>query len=129
MTTTTITDSVARLGVSAAQPIQAGSRLTEVLVNNELLRVVMFTLDAGQELTEHGTPRAVVVTIIEGALDFTVEGRTSHMVAGDVLYMAPGARHSVVVTEPSRMQLVLVEAPGVSEAEDTSPATAAVERG
>ena len=79
------------------------------LVNNPLLRVVDFAFDEGQLLTEHSSPRAVVVTLLSGTMDFDLGSETHHLTPGDVLYMAPGAVHALRATSPCHMQLVMVD--------------------
>ncbi len=111
MTTTDVTESVFRSGVAAELPIPVEATTSRVLVNNAVLRVVAFAMDAGQELTDHASPRAVAVQMVEGSLDFTVGGTTAEIRAGDVVYIAPGERHALVATAPSRFVLVLVVVP------------------
>ena len=40
---------------------------------------------------------------------FTVNGETKDIVAGDVVYLAPGARHALEALEPCHMALTLVD--------------------
>ncbi|MDQ1248958.1 MAG: hypothetical protein QG597_3332 [Actinomycetota bacterium] len=109
MATTELGTSVAREAVFADLPIPHEATTSRVVVNNELLRVVMFAMDAEQELTDHAAARAVVVQVIEGELTFTV-GATAHdLVAGDVVYLAPNERHAVLARTPTRFALVLVK--------------------
>ena len=110
--TTTIEESSATLGLLAALPVQPEATTSRVVVNNPLLRVVYFAFDAGELLTDHSSPRAVVVQLLTGAIRFTVEGTEHAMVPGDVLYLAPGARHALVADAPSHMSLVMVDTEG-----------------
>ena len=91
-------------------PVPADATTSRVVVNNPLLRVVAFAMDAGQELTEHASSRAVVVQMVEGSVEFTVgaSGVTT-VVAGDVVYLAPGERHALVATTPTRFTLTMVQ--------------------
>ena len=109
MATTPVTESLFRLGLNEALPISEEATTSRVVVNNELLRTVIFTFDAGQLLTEHASPKAVVVTLLEGEMDFSVGERTERMSAGDVIYLAPGERHALTAVTACRMQLVMVE--------------------
>jgi len=68
-----------------------------------------FAFDTGELLTEHSSPRAVVVQLLTGAIRFTVEDVEHAMSPGDVLYLAPGARHSLVADAPSHLSLVMVD--------------------
>ena len=56
------TESLFRLGLNATLPVSEEATTSRVVVNNDILRTVVFTFDAGQVLTEHSSPRAVVVT-------------------------------------------------------------------
>lgn len=107
MATTPISESLVTADL-AALPISPAATTSRVVVNNALLRVVAFAMDAGQELTDHSSPRAVVVQMVEGALRFTVDGDEHRLTSGDVVYLAPGARHALVADAPSRFVLTLV---------------------
>lgn len=76
MATTEITESVSIRNVLTDLPITKEATTSRVLVNNPLLRVVDFAFDEGQLLTEHSSPRAVVVTLLTGTMDFDVAGET-----------------------------------------------------
>ena len=103
------TESLFRLGLNATLPVSEEATTSRVVVNNEILRTVVFTFDADQVLTEHSSPRAVIVTLLEGEMDFSIGERTERMGAGDVIYLAPGDRHALTAVTPCRMQLVMVD--------------------
>jgi len=105
----TVDQSSAHLGVAEALPVTPSATTSRVLVNNPLLRVVYFAFDTGELLTEHTSPRAVVVHLLDGAMRFTIGDDEYAMAPGDALYMAPGARHSLIADAPSRMSLVMVD--------------------
>ena len=107
MSVTAVTESLFCLGLNEALPVS--EKATTSRVNNDVLRTVIFTFDAGQQLTEHASPRAVVVTLLEGQMDFSIGERTERMGAGDVIYLAPGDRHALAAVTPCRMQLVMVD--------------------
>ncbi len=98
-----ITDLVAEL------PIVREATTSRVVVNNKILRFVLFSFDAGQLLTEHASPRAVIVQLLSGKMEFTVAGKTAILGAGDVIYLAPGDRHALTAIEPCHMALTLVD--------------------
>lgn len=112
MTTTAITESLVSADLATALPISTSATTSRVVVNNALLRVVAFAMDAGQELTDHSSPRAVVVQMVEGTLRFTVDGDEQRLTGGDVVYLAPDARHALVAETPCRFVLVLVVTDG-----------------
>lgn len=107
--TSDIEESRAVLGLLAALPVQAEATTSRVVVNNPLLRVVCFAFDTGELLTDHSSPRAVVVHLLTGAIRFSVDQTEHSMVAGDIIYLAPGARHSLVADQPSHLSLVMVD--------------------
>ncbi|MGV1007674.1 MAG: cupin domain-containing protein [Dermatophilaceae bacterium] len=116
---TGVETSLAVAGLVGQLPVTASSTTSRVVVDNPLLRVVVFAFDTGELLTEHTSPRAVVVQLLDGAMRFTV-GDTEHTLApGDVVYLAPGERHALVADAPSHLSLVMVDTQtaGVSEAE------------
>lgn len=106
-----ISESSAHLDLSDALPVVPESTTSRVLVTNDVMRIVQFTLDAGEMLTEHTLPRAVAVQLVSGRLRFTVDGTGHNMVDGDVIYLAPGAPHALVAETPCRMTLVMVDLP------------------
>lgn len=114
MATTDVSQPVAALGITEELPHVVEATTSRVVVNNPLLRVVQFVMDAGQELTDHATPRAVVVQCLEGSMSFTIAGAVHEMGAGDVLYMGPGERHAVVATSPLRFTLVMIDTEAAS---------------
>ena len=90
-------------------PIAKETTSSRVVLNNQLLRVVMFAFDKGELLTEHATPRAVVCQLLRGRMNFTVDGQEREITAGDVVYLAPGAPHALVALEPCYLSLVMVD--------------------
>lgn len=109
MNETPVCESVVVLDLNQQLPVVAQSTTSRVVVNNPLLRVVMFTFDAGQLLTTHTSPRAVVVTLLEGEMEFSVANETQLMGPGDVIYLAPDESHALTALSPCRMQLVMVD--------------------
>lgn len=106
-----VSESSAHLDLTDALPVVAESTTSRVVVTNDLLRVVQFTFDAGEMLTEHTSPRAVVVQLVSGRMRFTVDGNENALEDGDIVYLAPGASHSLVAETACRMTLVMVEPP------------------
>ena len=93
-------------------PIIKEATTSRVVVNNDVLRFVLFSFDAGQLLTEHASPKAVIVQLLTGKLEFTIAGETAVLEAGDIVYLAPGDRHALVAIEPSHLALTMVNVDG-----------------
>lgn len=90
-------------------PILHEATTSRVIVNNDLLRHVLFSFDAGQVLTEHASPRAVVVQLLSGEMEFSIAGTSSILYAGDVVYLAPGERHALKAIKACHMGLTLID--------------------
>lgn len=73
------------------------------------MHVVEFTFDAGEQLSEHAAPKAVVVQIIEGTMSFTVGGKENTLHVGDVVYLAPNDPHALSAVTPCRISLVMID--------------------
>lgn len=111
MATTPLGESLVRTGLFEQLPITTDATTSRVVANNSALRVVLFAMDEGQELTDHAASRAVVVQMIEGEVSFTVGDSTHTITAGDVIYLAPSERHALVALTPTRFSLTLVVVP------------------
>lgn len=109
MASTPVDQSSAHLHLQEQLPVLPSATTSRVLVNNPLLRVVQFTFDSGELLTEHTSPRAVSCLLNEGRMGFTVDGVEHDMSPGDVIYLAPDAPHALVAHEPSRLTLTMVD--------------------
>ncbi len=120
MATTDLATSLAYSDLLGSIPVTPSSTTSRVVVNNSALRVVVFAFDEGELLTEHASPRAVVVQLLDGAIRFTVGDAEHHMVPGDVIYLAPGERHALVADAPSHLSLVMVDV-AATAASGTSP--------
>jgi quercetin dioxygenase-like cupin family protein len=108
MSSTATSESVVVAGLFADLPVPREATTSRVVVNNPVLRVVAFAMGAGQELTDHSSARAVTVQVVSGTIRFTVDDRTADLVAGDIVYLAPGQRHAVLATSDAQFVLVLV---------------------
>ena len=112
---TPVEQSSAHLTLAEELPVVAGSTTSRVLVTNDVLRIVQFTFDAGELLTEHSSPRAVAGQLVSGQMRVTVDGQEHRMSDGDVIYLAPGAPHSLVADSACRMTLVMVDLDGARQ--------------
>jgi quercetin dioxygenase-like cupin family protein len=70
--------------------------------------VTLFTLDAGQGLSEHTSPYDALVFVQAGALTLTVGGTPVDATPGTVVRLPGGVPHALDAIEPSRMLLVML---------------------
>lgn len=75
----------------------------------EGVRLVLFSFDVGQELTEHTAAMPVLLQTLSGHLRITADGRTVDLRPGDVMHLETRVPHSVVAREPSRLLLAMLD--------------------
>jgi len=94
--------------------------VSKTLFAGESLRVVLFSLAKGQELTEHTSSRRAFVQILSGGCRFLFNGAWTEMRAGDLLHMPPGHLHAVKAVDGDCAFLLTLQAGGeASEAAST----------
>ena len=108
MVATPVSQSGLYVGLLDQLPVSTEATTSRTVVKNDLLSQVLFSFDAGQALSEHASPKAVIVQCLTGKLEFTVEGKTEVLAPGDVVYLAPNAPHALTALEPTHMALTMV---------------------
>lgn len=88
-------------------PIVAGATVSRALLNTPDGRVIVFAMDAGQEMSEHRASFMASVQVLDGRLKFGVDGKDREMRANDWLIMPPNAPHRLLAIEPTRFVLTL----------------------
>ena len=78
--------------LAALVEVAPDSTVSRTVLRADGARVVLFAFDTGQELTEHTAAMPVLLSVIDGALDVTADGRTVRLVPGGVVHL--GARDS-----------------------------------
>lgn len=96
----------------AACPVVAGATVSRALLNTPDGRVIVFAMDAGQEMSEHRAPFMASVQVLDGCLRFGVDGKDREMRANDWLIMPPNALHRLSALEPTRFLLTLFKRGG-----------------
>lgn len=72
--------------------------------------VSLIAFKAGQELTEHVAPAEVMVYVVEGKVDFALNGEVLAIHAGEFLLLGKGVLHAVTAPVDAKVMLVKVEA-------------------
>lgn len=60
------------------------------------LEVMRLVLHAGKALPPHKAPGEITIHCLEGVLSVEVDGSTSQLEAGELVFLAGGASHSVM---------------------------------
>lgn len=82
--------------------------VSQALLTAPGLRATLFTFAAGQELSEHTSSARVLVQVIAGRCEFSVEGRPQMLTPGELLHVPPNVRHAVVA--PEALTLLVIQA-------------------
>ena len=81
---------------------------TTALVKSAAVEVIRLVVSAGKDIPEHKAPGDITVQCLEGAVDFTAEGRTQRLVPGQLLYLAAGAPHSLHGVQDSSVLVTIL---------------------
>lgn len=98
----------------AVCPVVPGATVSKPLLNLAEGKVIVFSMDAGQEISDHRAPFAATVHVLDGRLRFGVSGVERDMGPHDWLSMPPDAPHRLRALEPTRFILTMfkIAAPG-----------------
>ncbi len=110
MTRTSLLPSEQAQSVSLDETVQisASGIVSRTLLQSAEMRVVLFSFAAGQELTEHSSPRRALVQILDGSCDFFFAGKWERLTPGMLLHMPPDHPHAVrALDHPFSMLLTL----------------------
>jgi quercetin dioxygenase-like cupin family protein len=83
--------------------------LSKVIYSDDLIRVVGFAFDTGQELSEHTAAIPVVVQVVSGRFRFEAADETWEIGPSSWMHLDASVPHSVVALEPSRLLLTLLK--------------------
>jgi len=76
------------------------------------MTAAMFTFEAGAELAGHVIDGPVMIQVLTGCVTIRTEAASHELPVGHLLRLAPGVRHDVQASEPSRLLLTIcVEGP------------------
>jgi quercetin dioxygenase-like cupin family protein len=89
--------------------VQPDSTVSTTVLRAQGARVVLFTFDAGQELSEHTAAVPVLIQLLSGRVTVTASGRTVELGPNDLVHLTARLPHAVVALEPSHLQLTLLD--------------------
>lgn len=89
-----------------------GSISSHVFLRNGGGTVTVFAFGRDEGLSEHSTPHDALVQCLEGEVHMRLAGREHVLVPGQMLYIPPGAVHTVEAGEPFKMVLTILKDAG-----------------
>ncbi len=87
---------------------QAPKKMANALVKNEHFEAIVMHLPASKTIPPHHVPGPIIVQCLEGKVDFSVEGDSHVMQAGDWMHLPGGASHALDAHEDSRLLVTLL---------------------
>lgn len=78
-----------------------------LMLETEHTKEIRIMMKAGQEMKEHQTPFPIVVHLVSGSIDFTVNNETHKLEGGAILSLDGGVPHSLLAHSDSVVRLSL----------------------
>ncbi|UCH59431.1 MAG: cupin domain-containing protein [Anaerolineales bacterium] len=89
--------------------IPPDSILSRTILNNERMKVVLFSFAPGQELSEHTASMPAIMHILDGEAKLTLGGQEKTSTTGSWAYMPANLPHSVHAKTVVKMLLLLIK--------------------
>ncbi|MFN8010376.1 MAG: hemerythrin domain-containing protein [Holophagaceae bacterium] len=94
--------------LTAALPIPEGGIVSKAILDLPgATKVVLFALDAGQEISPHAAPFPAELVALEGRIRVSVGEEARVLLAHQAVDLPPGVPHGIVAQEPSRFMLTM----------------------
>ncbi|WP_040156797.1 cupin domain-containing protein [Mobilicoccus massiliensis] len=74
-------------------------------------KVVTFDFAAGDVLPEHAARHPVIIQVLRGSVEFTVQNRALVLEPGRLVHLTPMLRHAVRATEPATLTVTMLLPP------------------
>ncbi|MBI3118320.1 MAG: cupin domain-containing protein [Candidatus Hydrogenedentes bacterium] len=89
--------------------------LSRPILSNDSVRIVLFGMSAGQELTEHTSSMEALLQILQGEAEVRLGGTTHRLTGGAFIHIPPRLPHSFKALQPLVLLLVLLRRPPAPE--------------
>ena len=80
---------------------------TSVILETSFSKEIQILLSKGQKMKEHKTPFPILVHVLEGQIDFGVEGETSFLDKGAIIALEGDIPHDLTALQDSVIRLSL----------------------
>jgi len=89
-----------------------------ILMETTTSKEIRIAFVENQHMKEHQTPHPITVEMVEGNLDFGVEGKILHLERGDILSLDGGVPHDLLAKSKCIVRLTLSLADSLQRVED-----------
>jgi quercetin dioxygenase-like cupin family protein len=72
--------------------------------------ISVFAFAAGEELSEHTTPHAALVQVLDGRAEIRIADQAFQVASGECLLLPPGVPHALKAIERFKMSLTMLRA-------------------
>ncbi|MBK5305047.1 MAG: cupin domain-containing protein [Frankiaceae bacterium] len=83
--------------------------VSRTVMKAEGVRLVLFSFDTGQELSEHTAAVPVLLQVLDGRLSVSSGGITVVLSPGGIAHLPTRAPHSVLALVPTRLLLTMLD--------------------
>ena len=81
--------------------------VTEVLLESSFSKEIRILLKKGQIMKEHKAPFPIIVHLLNGEIDFGVQGNTQYLKTGDIITLDANVPHDLSALKDSVVRLTL----------------------
>ncbi len=89
-----------------------------LLLETRTSKEIRIVFEKDQYMKEHQTPHPITVEMVEGNLDFGIEGTVHNLVKGDILSLEGGVPHDLLAKSRCIVRLSLSKADTLQRVED-----------
>jgi quercetin dioxygenase-like cupin family protein len=104
--------------LATRQSIPADGTLSSTIYRDDRVKAVLFSFDAGQELSEHTASMPAIIQIVAGAARLTLGEEVVEVGPGAWVQLPAGLRHAVAAQTPLVMLLLLLKGRAAATAGD-----------
>jgi len=84
--------------------------VTKVLMETPFSKEIRILLKKGQVMKEHQAPLPIIIHILQGEIDFGVQGNVKVLQQGDMITLASAVPHDLLAKSDSIVRLTLSKA-------------------
>lgn len=92
----------------------------QVMLDTDAGKEIRIVFKEGQIMKEHKTPFPIVVQIVEGSIDFGVEGQVHHLKKGGLIALEGNVPHDLKANSDSIVRLSLNKADKAERVENVA---------
>ncbi len=81
--------------------------VTKVMMETTFSKEIRIVFLKGQVMKEHKTAHPIVVQVLQGAIDFGVQGTVQHLLEGDIIALEGNIPHDLTAKKDSVVRLTL----------------------